>query len=166
MHPVNWNSNSDTCISLNSVKIIVEQTSGIPLHLILVPPLHITTWDYYYITHHHERPIHVGALRDWNKCKIKSVFDYYSVMKNWHWRLLDLQVNRRFIILYGPVRPGRCGRSDRRVLRGQTGAARGLTDRRCVGFGFVLFVWISVIISWLLLLDAWILYVRNTDVCY
>ncbi len=51
------------------------------------------------------------------------------------------------VILCGPVRPGRCCRSDRCVLRGQTGAAHGLTGRRCVGFGFGLFIWISVIVS-------------------
>ncbi len=45
------------------------------------------------------------------------------------------------------VRPACNAWSDWRVMRGQTGAARGLTGRRCVGFGFGLFVWISVIIS-------------------
>ena len=69
-------------------------------------------------------------------CKIKGVFDYYSVMNNWaleiigfviwnlftkwFWRWLDLQVNRRFVILCGLVRPGSVCRSDRRVSRGQT----------------------------------------------
>ena len=44
-------------------------------------------------------------------------------------------------------------------MRGQTGAARGLTGRLCVGFGFGLFVWISVIVSWLWLLDGYYTYV-------
>ena len=103
-------------------------------------------------------------------CKIKGVFDYYSVMNNRHWRLLVLlfgiyfrsgfaddwisQVNLQDIavILCGPVKPGMCCRSDRRV-------SRGLTGRLCVGFGFGLFIWMSVIISWLWILDGYYTYV-------
>ena len=52
------------------------------------------------------------------------------------------QVNIQVLLDLGPVRPGTGCRSDRRVLR-------GLTGRRCVGFGFgfELFVLISVIVS-------------------
>jgi hypothetical protein len=71
-------------------------------------------------------------------CKIKGVFDYYSVMNNWHRRLFVflfriylrsgfgddwiLQVNLQdtAVIFCRPVRPGMCCWSDRRVLRGQS----------------------------------------------
>ena len=65
----------------------------------------------------------------------------------------------RYCCDLGPVRPGLCCRSDRRVMRGQTGAARGLTGRRCVGFGFGLFIWMSMIVSYLWLLDGYYAYV-------
>ena len=83
------------------------------------------------------------------------VFDYYSVINNWHWRLLVLIFGIYFrsgfgddwnftgdlqVLLFWD-------RSDRRVSRCQTGTARGLTGRRCVGFDFRLFVWISMIVS-------------------
>jgi hypothetical protein len=92
--------------------------------------------------------------RSW-VCKIKDVFDYYSMMNNWHWRLLVLlfgiysrsgfgddwisRVNLQVLLELGPVGPAVCARSDR--------PARGLTGRLYVGFGFGLFIWISVIIS-------------------
>ncbi len=50
-------------------------------------------------------------------------------------------------------------RSDQACAAGQTGATRGLTGRLCVGFGFGLFVWISVIVSCLWLLDGYYAYV-------
>ncbi len=50
-----------------------------------------------------------------------------------------------------PVRPELCERSD--------WPARGLTGRFCVGFGFRLFIWISVIVSYLWLLDGYYVYV-------
>ncbi len=84
-------------------------------------------------------------------------------MNNWHWRLLvlifgiylrsgfgddwNLHVIDRDYSMLGPVRLGMGCRSDRRVSHGQTGAARGLIGRLCVGSGFGLFVWISVIVS-------------------
>ena len=95
-------------------------------------------------------------------CKIKGVFDYYSVMNNWHRSLLVLLfgiysrsgfemigfTGESQVLLFHvtgqtgqcvPVRPAVIERSDR--------PGRGLTGRRCVSFGFGLFVWISVIIS-------------------
>ncbi len=59
----------------------------------------------------------------------------------------DLQV----LLLSGLVRPALCERSDR--------PAHGLTGRLCVGFGFGLFVWISVDVSCLWLLDGYYVYV-------
>ena len=65
----------------------------------------------------------------------------------WFWYLefiyevvLEMIGFYRYCAGLGPVRPGMCCRSDQRVSRGQTGAARGLTGRLCVGFGFGLFV--------------------------
>ena len=61
-------------------------------------------------------------------CEIKGVFYYYSVMNNWHWRLLVLifgiylrsgfgddwisQVINMYYWICGPVRPGMCCQSD------------------------------------------------------
>jgi hypothetical protein len=71
-------------------------------------------------------------------------FVIWNLFSKWFWRLLDFTgESAGFIILCGPVRPGSGSRSDRRVIRGQTGAAHGLTGRHCVGFGFGLFIWIS-----------------------
>ncbi len=41
------------------------------------------------------------------KCKIKGVFDYYSMMNNWHWRLL--------VLLFGIF--SRSGFGDDRIYR-------------------------------------------------
>ncbi len=49
------------------------------------------------------------------------------------------------------VRPACVERSDQ--------LARSLTGRRRVGFGFRLFLWISVIVLWLWLLDGYYTYV-------
>ncbi len=32
----------------------------------------------------------MNCFNDYDRCKIKGVFDYYYVMNNWHWRLLVL----------------------------------------------------------------------------
>ncbi len=101
-------------------------------------------------------------------CKIKVCFDYYSVMNNWRMRLLVLIFGdygqtgfgddwffrwwTGLLFLSGKVRPGNCCRSNQRYASGQT-------DQRCVGFGFGLFVWISVIVSCLWLLDGYYTYV-------
>ncbi len=74
------------------------------------------------------------------------------------------QVNLQVLLDLGTVRPGMGCRSDRRVMRGQTGAARGLTGRHCVGFGFGLFIWISEFF-FMIMTSKWMLYVCNTIVC-
>ncbi len=122
------------------------------------------------------RPCEAAAL-DLQSVKSKVFFIIILWWTIGHWRLLVLlfviysrsgfgddwilQVNLQdtAMILCGPVRPGLCCRSDRRVMRGQTGVARGLTGQHCVGFGFGLFIWISEFISWLLLLDGYYTYV-------
>ncbi len=74
-------------------------------------------------------------------------------------------MNIQVVLDLGPVGPGMCCWSDRRVLRGQTGAARGLTGRLCVGFGFGLFV-LDIRDCFMIMSSRWILYVCNTVVCY
>ena len=73
--------------------------------------------------------------------------------------IIDFQVMNKVCCIVGigqtgrwlPVRPTLCERSDWLAL--------GMTGRRCVGFGFGLFLWISVIVSWLWLLDGYYTYV-------
>ncbi len=95
--------------------------------------------------------------------KSKGFFYYYSVMNNWHWRLLVLifgiylrsgfgddwisQVIYRILLDLGPDRPGCVCRVRPAVIERSDRPARGLTGRRCVSFGFGLFVCISVIVS-------------------
>ena len=74
-------------------------------------------------------------------------FVIWNLFAKWFWIWLDFTGDLQVQLFVGPVRPDMWCRSDRRVSRGQTGAARGLTCRLCVGFGFGLFVWISVIFS-------------------
>lgn len=113
-------------------------------------------------------------------CKIKGVFDYYSVMNNWaleiigfviwnlftkwFWRWLDLQVNRRFVIL--------CDRSDRAVCAGQTGGDRAVgpasprSDRPTLCRFRFRVVSLDIRDCFMVMASRWILYVCNTVVCY
>ncbi len=86
-------------------------------------------------------------------------FDIWNLLTKWFGDDWILTGVKQGLLDLGPVRPGMCCRSDRLVLCGQTGAAHGLTGRRCVGFGFELFIWISVIVLYLWLLDGYYAYV-------
>ncbi len=107
--------------------------------------------------------------------KSKGVFDYYFVMNNWaleiigfviwnlftkwFWIWLDFTRDRRIRHFMWPVRPSSGSRLDRRVMRGQTGAARDLC-----WFRFRI-VYLDVRIYFMIMTFRWILYVCNTIVC-
>lgn len=86
-------------------------------------------------------------------------FWYLEIIAKWFWRWLDFQVmNREYCFVWSdqtgqvlPVRPTCIERSDR--------PAHSLTGQLCVGFGFGLFLWISVINMCLWLLDRYYAYV-------
>jgi hypothetical protein len=71
----------------------------------------------------------------------------------------DFQVMNRVYYFIGTGQTGRWLLVKPACVERSGRPARGLTDRRCVGFSFGLFLWISVIVSWLWFLDGYYTYV-------